>query len=110
VLESADESLYPPAPISVLAISRGTAPPSALWDEESHFSAPSTSPSKSAIALPKTLEARRSLSDSSGCRQPSFFLRQNSRLGDKRPLDALRDREIEAVERAARAYGEHGAE
>jgi len=40
----------------------------------------------------------------------SFFLRQNGRLGDKRPLDALRDGEIEAVERAARAYGEHGAE
>jgi len=40
----------------------------------------------------------------------SFFLRQNGRLGDKRPLDVLRDGEIEAVERAARAYGEHGAE
>ena len=40
----------------------------------------------------------------------SFFLRRNGRLGDKRPLDALRDGEIEAVEGAARAYGEHGAE
>lgn len=40
----------------------------------------------------------------------SFFLRQNGRLGDKRPLDALRDGETEAVERAARAYGAHGAE
>jgi hypothetical protein len=40
----------------------------------------------------------------------SFFLRQNGRLGDQRPLDALRDGEIEAVEGAARAYGEHGAE
>ena len=40
----------------------------------------------------------------------SFFLRQNGRLDDKRPLDALRDGEIEAVERAARAYGEHCAE
>ena len=40
----------------------------------------------------------------------SFFLRENGRLEDKRPLDALRDGEIESVERAARAYGEHGAE
>lgn len=40
----------------------------------------------------------------------AFFLRQNGRLDDKRPLDALRDGEIEAVKRAARAYGEHGAE
>jgi hypothetical protein len=40
----------------------------------------------------------------------SFFLRQNGRLGDKRPLDALREGEIEAVECAVRAYGEHGAE
>ncbi|CAN5893902.1 hypothetical protein BH18ACT11_BH18ACT11_13980 [soil metagenome] len=40
----------------------------------------------------------------------SFFLRENGRLDDKRPLDAMRDREIESVERAARAYGEHGAQ
>jgi len=40
----------------------------------------------------------------------SYFLRKNGRLDDKRPLDALRDGEIESVERAARAYGEHGAE
>lgn len=40
----------------------------------------------------------------------SFFLRENGRLDDKRPLDALRDGEIKGVERAACAYGEHGAE
>ena len=67
------------APISVRAISSGTAPPSALWGVESHTKAPSPSPSKSAIALPKTLEARRSLSDSSGRSQPSFFLRSRVR-------------------------------
>lgn len=40
----------------------------------------------------------------------SFFLRRNGRLDDRRPLDVLREGEMEAVKRAARAYGEHGAE
>ena len=35
----------------------------------------------------------------------SFFLRHNGRLGDKKPIDALRDGEVEAVERAARLRG-----
>ena len=35
----------------------------------------------------------------------SFFLRENGRLDEKRPLDALRDGEIESVERAARLWG-----
>ncbi|MBA2713352.1 MAG: hypothetical protein H0U55_07345 [Rubrobacteraceae bacterium] len=40
----------------------------------------------------------------------SYFLRENGRLDDERPLDVLREGDIEGVERAARAYGEHGAE
>ena len=39
-----------------------------------------------------------------------FMLAPNDRLGGKRPLDALRDGEAEAVARAASAYGVHGAQ
>lgn len=38
-----------------------------------------------------------------------FFLSANKRLDDTRPLDALRRGEVDAVLRAAAAYGEHGA-
>jgi hypothetical protein len=39
----------------------------------------------------------------------AFFLSRNARLGARRPLDVLRRGEVEAVVKAARAYGEHGA-
>lgn len=39
-----------------------------------------------------------------------FMLAPNDRLGGKRPLDALRDGEAEAVARAASTYGVHGAQ
>ena len=42
----------------------------------------------------------------------AFVLAPNSRLGDETPLSLLRrgrDHDVEAVLRAARAYGEHGA-
>lgn len=40
----------------------------------------------------------------------SFMLSRNERLGGRRPLDALRHGESEAVRLAASAYGEHAAE
>lgn len=39
----------------------------------------------------------------------NFMLTGDARLGGRRPLDVLRDGNIEAVTRAARGYGEHGA-
>ncbi len=41
--------------------------------------------------------------------QASWFLTGDSRLGDARPLDALRRGELQPVLRAAAAYGEQGA-
>jgi hypothetical protein len=40
----------------------------------------------------------------------AFFLSGDARLGGERPLDRLRQGDIEAVKRAAAAYGVHGAE
>lgn len=41
--------------------------------------------------------------------QAVFILGNNARLDGERPLDMLRRGDIDAVVRAARAYGEHGA-
>lgn len=41
--------------------------------------------------------------------QHAFMLGRNARLGDITPLDALRNRRMEDVLKAARAFGEHGA-
>lgn len=41
--------------------------------------------------------------------QVSFMLSPNKRLDNKRPLDALREGQIEDVVMAASAFGEHGA-
>ena len=41
--------------------------------------------------------------------QAEFMLAPEDRLGDRRPLDALKAGEVEAVARAASAYGEHVA-
>jgi len=40
----------------------------------------------------------------------SFFLSGDARLGGERPLDRLRRGDVEAVKRAAAAYGVHGAD
>jgi hypothetical protein len=39
----------------------------------------------------------------------AFFLNRNPRLRSRRPLDALRRGQVNAVVGAARAYGRHGA-
>lgn len=41
--------------------------------------------------------------------QAAFFLSRNSRLGNRRPLDLLKQGKVSEVVRAARAYGQHGA-
>jgi hypothetical protein len=41
--------------------------------------------------------------------QVNFMLTGDARLGGRRPLDVLREGDIDAVIRAARGYGEHGA-
>ncbi len=38
----------------------------------------------------------------------AFFVSRNARLGEKRPLELLRQGRIDDVMRAARTYGEHG--
>jgi hypothetical protein len=40
----------------------------------------------------------------------AFFLSGDARLGGERPLEVLRRRDVEAVKRAAAAYGVHGAD
>ena len=60
--------------------------------------------------MPGLEEVLRSFGVEEPWMQASFFLRQNGRLDDRRPLDALREGDVEAVKRAASAYGEHGAE
>ena len=40
----------------------------------------------------------------------AFLLSPEERLGHRMPLDALKAGEVEAVTRAASAYGEHVAE
>jgi hypothetical protein len=49
------------------------------------------------------------IDDEGGWMRLAFLLSPEERLGGERPLDALRRGEVEAVERAARLYGEHGA-
>jgi hypothetical protein len=56
--------------------------------------------------LPDVLAALRHVSPWAAA---AFLLSRNARLGARRPLDVLRHGEIDAVTRAARAYGEHGA-
>ena len=49
------------------------------------------------------------LADHDPWMQGRFFLMANQRLGDRRPLDELRQGNVEAVIAAAAVYGEHGA-
>ncbi|WP_272871346.1 hypothetical protein [Agrobacterium tumefaciens] len=39
----------------------------------------------------------------------NFMLTGDARLGDKRPIDLLRDGKIDDVVTTAAAYGDHGA-
>lgn len=41
--------------------------------------------------------------------QVNFFLTKDGRLNGRRPIDVLKEGDVESVVRAARAYGEHGA-
>jgi hypothetical protein len=49
------------------------------------------------------------IDDEGGWMRLAFLLSPEEQLGGQRPLDALRRGEAEALERAARLYGEHGA-
>ncbi len=60
--------------------------------------------------LPGLPETLRALADHDPWMQLQFFLTENTALpAGTTPLDALRRGELEAVLRAARLYGEHGA-
>jgi len=56
--------------------------------------------------LPEVLAALRAVSPWTTA---AFLLSRNTRLGERRPVDLLRRGELDAVERAAQAHGEHGA-
>jgi hypothetical protein len=59
--------------------------------------------------LPGLEETLAVLGDTDAWMQARFFLADNPRLDGRRPLDALRDGDVEPVLEAARAHGEHGA-
>lgn len=65
------------APTSVLAISKGLAPPRARCGRDSHCRASPRSPSNRSIARPMMRDARKSRSDSSGWSRPSCLRRVN---------------------------------
>ncbi len=59
--------------------------------------------------LPGLSQVLATLKSESPWVQAAFFLSRNSRLGNRRPLDLVRQGKVSEVVRAARAYGEHGA-
>lgn len=59
--------------------------------------------------LPGFVAVLEKLADHDPWMQARFFLMANKRLGDARPLEALRKGNVEAVTAAATVYGEHGA-
>lgn len=59
--------------------------------------------------LPGVKETLAALADLSAWAQLAFLLNDNAWLGDRRPLDALRAGEVDAVVDAARQYGEQSA-
>jgi hypothetical protein len=59
--------------------------------------------------LPGVVEVLAALRDHDPWAQARFFVTGSTRLGGKRPLDRLRRGDVEAVLRAARAFGEHGS-
>lgn len=60
--------------------------------------------------LPGLTKLLRSFSVEDPWMRAEFMLAPNNRLGGKRPLDALREGEVEAATRAASTYGVHGSE
>ncbi|HZS91993.1 MAG TPA: hypothetical protein VFE42_31475 [Chloroflexota bacterium] len=60
-------------------------------------------------ALPGLSDVLHQLAEDGPWFAAAWLLRSNSRLEGQRPLDVLRDGNIEAVMQAARAYGEQGA-
>lgn len=60
--------------------------------------------------VPGLTRVLRSFSVENPWMQAEFMLAPNARLGEKSPLNALRDGEVEAAARAASSYGMHGAE
>lgn len=59
--------------------------------------------------LPGFVTVLEKLADHDPWMQARFFLLANKCLGDARPLDALREGDVETVTAAAEVYGEHGA-
>jgi hypothetical protein len=59
--------------------------------------------------LPGFVEVLEALGDHDEWAQARFFLNGSDRLGGKRPLDCLREGDLDPVLQAARAFGEHGA-
>ena len=59
--------------------------------------------------VPGLSRVLRSFSLESPWMQAEFMLSPEDRLGDRRPLDALKAGEVEVVARAVSAYGEHVA-
>ncbi len=64
---------------------------------------------KDGAMLPGLADVLAALRTSSAWVQAAFFLSRNTRLGETRPLDLLRQGRIDEVVRAARTHGEHGA-
>ncbi len=58
------------------------------------------------VGMPRVLAA---LPTSNAWVKMAFLLSRNTRLGEKRPLDLLRQEHVDKVVWAARLYGEHGA-
>lgn len=60
--------------------------------------------------LPGLEETLRALRGHDAWSRAAFFLAPSARFGGRRPIDALRGGDVEAVVRAAKGFGEHGAE
>jgi hypothetical protein len=59
--------------------------------------------------VPGLEQVLRALAEHDEWMQNVFFINPNTRLNGKRPLDLLREGEIEEVIQAAKEFGEHGA-
>ena len=64
---------------------------------------------KDGAILPGLANVLAALPTSSPWVKAAFFLSRNARLGERRPLDLLRQGRVDEVVRAARTHGEHGA-
>jgi hypothetical protein len=59
--------------------------------------------------VPGLEQVLRALADHDEWMQNVFFINPNTRLGGRRPLELLREGEIQEVRDAAREFGQHGA-